>query len=533
VVNNRRVAASKIFAQEQFRELFALGLILIYYVFVASFRLQQLPGEWYGDIFIVHERVLSLLSGTFSFEYSLSAGPLPLLATAVFARVFGATYMVYKIASVSFGALNLIFLYLFTKELAGKKAGLLAAILASVTFWHLVMARIGNTPLMFSMLVASATAWLTARFIQTKTLVALLLALGVSFLGLWTYPAVFPLPLVVLFSVFSVVSKKISRNMLDQAVGVCTLTMAIGVALFSTTITHEKYNFTQGYIGHKLFTIDGCESEQNPFTKTCLGIFAKNSLSRIGSTLGMFHIHGDEGFRTNVREQPHLDRISGLILLVGLLVWLKNKKTNPWLVLMPVALLLLPTLAPGIPYKEVPSLPRTLGIFPYIMFLIALGVERIGELSGKLKPVVLMGMLFVIAYTNLSHYFSAYALGLPENNHAWAAQMAAYIDALDSATDVTLTDCCWGEFGQPEPKAIYYSLQNQEGREHIIFDTFVTSCDEVDTSKPQVLIFRPKDEQKIQEFVTCFPEGKLTRHKDARGVASFTSMELTKTMRVR
>lgn len=41
-----------------------------------------------------------------------------------------------------------------------------------------------------------------------------------------------------------------------------------------------------------------------------------------------------------------------------------------------------------------------------------------------------------------------------------------------------------------------------------------------------MIILRPSEKEKIQEFISCFPEGKLTQHKDARGVASFTSMEI-------
>jgi hypothetical protein len=216
------------------------------------------------------------------------------------------------------------------------------------------------------------------------------------------------------------------------------------------------------------------------------------------------------------------------MLLLGLIFWLKNKKTNPWLILLPIGLLLLPTLAPGIPYKEVPSLPRTLGILPYMLFLIALGLEKASALMGKLQSGVIVGVMFVVALLNLTHYFGAYARGLPEDNEAWAAQIARYVDGFSPDTKVVLTNCCWGEFGQPEPKAILYSLKNQADRENIAQETFVTSCDQIDSNKSQILIFRPSEEEKIQEFVTCFPQGTLIRHEDARGVPSFTSMEIPK-----
>ncbi len=523
-----RFALSSKFSKETFREIFALGLIIVYYFFVAGLNLKTLPGEWYGDISIVHERVLSFLNGSFSGEFSLSAGPLPLLITSIVSRAFGSTYIVYKSVSVTMGAINLIFVYLLAKELAGKKAGLLAATLGSVTFWHLVLARIGNTPLMFSVLLVSMAGWLVARFTRTKSLADLGLAWGIAFLSLWTYPAVFLLPLVPLFSVFQVIAKKPSRKTFLKVAGITIISIGIGVGLFFTTVTHEKYNFTQGYVGHKLFSVDGCVEDQNPISEACMGILAKNSLSRLASTLGMFHVHGDEGFRTNVANKPHLDRISGVLLLLGLFFWLKNKKVNRWSVLLPIAVLLLPTLAPGIPYKEVPSLPRTLGVLPYILFLIAFGLEKASALAGKLQGFIIVVFMFAVAYLNLTHYFGAYAAGLPEDNQPWAVQIARYVDGFPPDTKIVLTNCCWGEFGQPEPKAILYSMQHQEGREHITYDPFVTSCEQIDSSKSQLLIFRPSEEEKIQAFISCFPQGKLTQHKDARGVPNFTSLEIVK-----
>lgn len=514
------------FLKASVRESLALSLIIVYYFFVAGLNLKSLPGEWYGDISIVHERVQTFLQGSFSWEYSLSAGPLPLLATSLFAWVFGSTYLTYKIASVSMGAANLIFVYLLAKELAGKKVGLLAATLGSVTFWHLVVARIGNTPLIFSVLLASMSGWLAIRFVRTKGLIDVWLSLGIAFLGLWTYPAVFPLPLVPLFSVLQVFHKKISRKTIVKIVGMSVVSVGMGFGLFFMTVSSQRYNFTQGYIGHKLFLIDGCEAHQNQLTKACMTKLAKNSLSRLVSTLGMFHVHGDEGFRTNVSNMPHLDTMSGVLLLIGLGFWLKNKKVNRLSVLLPIAVLLLPTLAPGIPYKEVPSLPRTLGILPYVLFLTAFGLEKVSTLAGKFQSFVTVGIIFAVAYLNLSHYFGAYARGLPEDNEAWAGQIAHYVDSFSPDTAITLTNCCWGEFGQPEPKAILYSMRHQEGREHLAYDSFVDSCDEIDSSKSRVIIFRPSEKEKIQEFISCFPQGKVVHHKDARGAPNFTSMEI-------
>ena len=72
----------------------SLGLVVVIYLFLAGYRLRELPGEWFGDISILHEEVLDILKNPLDWKYNLSAGPLYHHLVAGFAYIFGTTYEV-------------------------------------------------------------------------------------------------------------------------------------------------------------------------------------------------------------------------------------------------------------------------------------------------------------------------------------------------------------------------------------------------------------------------------------------------------
>jgi hypothetical protein len=142
-------------------------------------------------------------------------------------------------------------------------------------------------------------------------------------------------------------------------------------------------------------------------------------------------------------------------------------------------------------------------------------------------PAGALGLIGIIIVVNGYHYFGAYTWGLPNYNQPWGWEIAKYIDSLPAKTVVKLTDCCWGEWGQPEPKGIYYVLQNQAGRHNIVTDyPFVSRCEELAGRNNYVLIFRPDNSRLIDRFRGCYPEAPVQLHRDALGQTVFYSMEL-------
>jgi len=153
-----------------------------------------------------------------------------------------------------------------------------------------------------------------------------------------------------------------------------------------------------------------------------------------------------------------------------------------------------------------------------------------GQTQGSaptIQRLLLIGLLLVmIGYLNINKYFGAYARGLPNHNQPWGYMIAQYLDTLPPATVVKLTDCCWGEWGQPEPKGIYYVLKNQTGRQNITIDfPFVSECSDLEPGKAYALIFRPDNLALIQKFHACFPTARGEMHYDSLRQAAFYPLE--------
>ena len=69
-----------------------------------------------------------------------------------------------------------------------------------------------------------------------------------------------------------------------------------------------------------------------------------------------------------------------------------------------------------------------------------------------------------------------------------------------------VANCCWGEWGQPEPKAIYHQLTEKRFRESIDREDYVLSCEQVPECK-LAIIANPGNVEKIDELLKCRPGG--------------------------
>jgi hypothetical protein len=66
----------------------------------------------------------------------------------------------------------------------------------------------------------------------------------------------------------------------------------------------------------------------------------------------------------------------------------------------------------------------------------------------------------------------SFPANLPNRNTPFAKIIAKEIDKLPDDTYVIVNSCCWGEWGQPEPDAIRFSMKKK--REVFFFDSNTT-----------------------------------------------------------
>lgn len=480
------------------------SLVIFLAVGIRLYRLDEIPGEWFGDISNVHEYVQQILGGEWPFYFFQSNGPLYHYVIAPLLLLPYQGYLTYKLASVIVSLFGLISMMVLALEATSLPIALVTGVVGSFSFWFLVWSRLGNVQILIPLLT-SLLGFSVLRYWRTKRDRYLVAGDLVASLGWYVYPQTFILP--VLFFVL-VIGTFVADGVLVKKIRSLFLLGLMAFVLtvpFISIVQQQRDNFTKGYIGQKIFSrTDGPLQTASKF------------LQNVSKTLQMLHLRGDTIFRINVEGEPHLDRVSGMFFLIGLFTLAVRKQWRIFtLTVVSMAFLILPSISPAIPEGEIPSSSRTIGIVPYVYFLVAVGMYSAYRLSDTLfrifigkaawgGTVVLFSViLFSQMYANLNAYFVRYVRGLPDHNSAPGTFIARYIDEhVPVDTAVYFGSCCWGAWGQPEPKAVYYNLLQKrvDGGQRAV----IGSCDDM-TALPAVVIAAPNNRDVISRFESCFP----------------------------
>jgi 4-amino-4-deoxy-L-arabinose transferase-like glycosyltransferase len=444
-------------------------------IVVRLFELDSLQTEVFGDIQIVHQYVESILIGDWPVRFTLSAGPLYHYLIAPIIAIAGLNYLGLKLASVVVSIGVLLATYALSRRLVDDHFALLATAIAGVSSWLLIFSRLGNSQILVPLLTTGAL-WLVVRIIQRPRPADVVACAVVSALGLYTYPQSFVLPGVTFITLLCLrwaghpVAWADLRRFVLVAI-VCALPFAGIVYL-------DPDNFITGYIGGKI---------------VAEGSWIGALISNIVDALLAFHIRGDEIFRGNPGQLPHLDRISGLLFLGGIGYWLMpaRRRWSP-LLLVPFVLLQLPSILVLGRTSEVPSASRTLGVAPLAYILAASGlwwlVHALARLGRRRIEMVLAGLLLgAIVLLNAQRYFGAYMDGLPYHNTAIGYRLAVLADSLPPDTQVYIVGCCW-EGEMPEPPYVRLMVARPDNVQTL--EPNELTCDRLQFLKqPAVLIW--------------------------------------------
>jgi 4-amino-4-deoxy-L-arabinose transferase-like glycosyltransferase len=417
--------------QASFLLLFALmvGIVL----FLRLFKLDALGSEIYGDIIIVRNYMQGVLAGKWPIRFDLSAGPLYHYLIAPIIAVVGLDYAGLKLASVIVSLGVLAATYAFSRRLVNDYFALLTTFIAGVSSWLLIFSRLGNSQILLPLLTAAAL-WLVIRVVQRNRQSDLIACAIVSALGLYVYPQSFVLPgaifltlLVLRWTGFPITGKRLGLFALVVLVCAIPFVFIVGV---------DPANFSEGYIGSKMKT----EGD-------VLTLLGQNTVK----ALLAFNVRGDASFRSNPSGLAQLDRISGVLFLIGMAFWFATKERRRWVPvwLVPFLVLQVPSILALNQPREVPSASRTLGIAPIVYMLVASGLWWLIQAMrarGRRWPliVVVTGILLGgILYLNVQRYFTTYIGGLPYQDTPIGRLIADYADALPADTQVYMVGCCW------------------------------------------------------------------------------------------
>lgn len=120
--------------------------------------------------------------------------------------------------------------------------------------------------------------------------------------------------------------------------------------------------------------------------------------------------------------------------------------------------------------------------------------------------MAVFAVLFALAaYQNIAKYFLVYPAGLPDKNLAPGKIIAEYIDKLPVDISVYFSSCCWGEWGEPEPKGVAYQLL-KPGR-FADFSKLIKDCSEI-KKHPAVVVTDPKKADLAEKFMKCSGSSK-------------------------
>ena len=413
---------------------------------------------------------------------------------------FGVSFLIYKLISVSVATFGLIAIYYFIKEVANKRVALLTTFLSALSFWYLVWARLGNYNIL-TPIITALMMYFFITYIKKQTIKWLTLSIFTSCLGLFTYAGIFLLPfiLLALLLVEMVIRKKALNG--KRLIAIIFLFLP-GFLLFSFLVFHDLNNFTNGYIGTKLFDSEASTNE-----------IVSRILVNVGRTITMLHVEGDIVFRWNISKAPLLDWLSGIFFIIGFIYCIiKEKKFLPYL-LIPLLLLPIPSILPSHPPVEIPSSSRTMPIIPFVFLFVAYGVdyfirfikERLGTMWGW---VALAVSLLLISFLNLYNYFVLYPKQLPNKNVSFGREIAEYIDTQPISTPVYLASLGWGEWGQPSSDSIYYSLKNKKR----ILVNGLPSCNE-SSRQSFIVILDPTNIGQVDAIKKCYPYAKAGSHE--------------------
>lgn len=294
--------------------------------------------------------------------------------------------------SVAFGVGTVAAGFLVGHELRGKWFGFLIAFFLATMSWSINFSRIAMTGIETGFFTLLAFLFLLRILRYGYWRDALWLGLTVGF-GLWFYSAFrFVLIALAIFAFLNI------RRWRKRTLALGTFSTLIALIILFPLIIFINDNTDQFLYRSREVNILDSDNRIAPS-------LTEGLINNTQTHLQMFHIRGDWNGRHNLPNQPMLDPIMGILLILGFGLSIRYfRHTEEWF----FVLLFIVSLLPGILTVEfeAPQALRTIGILPAIAYFCALAVFALAKLlhqSNTTKPL-LLGIVVLLGASSISNY---------------------------------------------------------------------------------------------------------------------------------
>ena len=345
-------------------------------IFFRVYRLSEVPNEPYSDHAEKLLDVYDVLHGKTSIFFIRNTGreAIQFYVTALVALVFGTgvSFMSLKIGTVLAGLATLPFVYLLGRELGSRRVGLLALLLAGISYWGNVISRIGLR-YTFYPLFAAATFYFLLRGLRRSSRNDIIVAGLLLGAGLHGYTAFRIVPIVFLLAFILYWLHRQSKGMRMQSAFWFGLAVLMALMVFLPLLRYAIENPER--ISYR--TLTRLTNAEAPIIDPIWRILLINLFEAIIMPVwnnGAIWAH-------SVMGRPALDLISAALFLPGVILVLarygRNRDWRDLFIILSIPILMLPSVLSIAFPNENPSLNRTGAALIPIVLVIALSLDGI------------------------------------------------------------------------------------------------------------------------------------------------------------
>ena len=489
----------------------AVFALLVWFRFA---NLTGIPGEMVSDHAEKLLDVVDILNGQNSIFFPRNTGreALQFYLAAATAGLLGTgiSFLTLKIGTALAGVLTLPFVYLFARELGGRRVALAAMFLAGIAYWPNVISRIGLRFPLYPLFAAPALFFLV-RGLRTRRSNDLLWCGLIVGLGLHGYTPARAIPIAVTVGVLLYALHPPARG---QRWAVITWLIGAGMVALVVTLPLLRYAIDDPeMVMFRSLTRIGSTERELP--GPALQIFFSNTWN----ALKMFGWDNGEVWVNSIPGRPALDWISaGLFHLGSAYLLLRYLKRRNWLdlfTLLAVPVLLLPSILSLAFPAENPAPNRAAGAMVPVFAIAALPLAALPEWAErwwggrKARRWGIAGVLALAVGAALLNYrllFVEYAEQYRRS--AWnTSDMGRVIRGFAESV---------GTFDTAHVVAFPYWVDTRmpaiwAGRPTVDYAIWPDQLDPLlQETRAQLFLLKPEDQQGIERMRSLFPQGAFS-----------------------